>query len=471
MTTYYVGKGGNDGNAGTSWADRKLTLNGAEDIPVAAGDTVIVGPGIYREMLTLDVTGTVGNPITYEGDRSGYRTDGVGGEVRITGSDDDISETRNNCIAGGAGAPERHYRTFRNFNLCQTDGYISTVSGTGTNQIDGWVFDDCIFYGNCGSVAIRAGYFGDNWEIKRCMFIGVGWGIVSPLTARNAATGCVVESCVFVGGGGNSYGITVSTSEWTIRNCTVVGVYYGVQALAGNGGAPYMWVYNSLLDQCYVATKAAVSGDLVEDYNGFYNNGTDRSNVAIGANSVVYAPLWEAPLLQEGIETPVRFPFLSQWSAYRRLTDSGTVPAGGDLFGIPWPATNGKRSWGAIQFQPAERDDTVYYGVSGSSLKQIDAGSRVFLAPVTAAETDLSVQVRRGTNYAGNLPRVVISQPGQADITVTDVGAVDTWNELTHTWTPAALPPWVQLRIESQNSAAAGDYVVNWDDLKLEVSS
>ena len=46
---YYVGPGGNDGNNGTSWALRKLTLNGAEDIPVVPGDVVWVGPGVYRE--------------------------------------------------------------------------------------------------------------------------------------------------------------------------------------------------------------------------------------------------------------------------------------------------------------------------------------------------------------------------------------------------------------------------------------
>lgn len=46
MTTYYVGSGGNNANAGTSWSQRKLTLNGVEDIPVAAGDTVYVAPGV-----------------------------------------------------------------------------------------------------------------------------------------------------------------------------------------------------------------------------------------------------------------------------------------------------------------------------------------------------------------------------------------------------------------------------------------
>ena len=68
MTTLYVGPGGNDANNGLSWANRRLTLNGVEDKPVAAGDTVYVGPGVYRETLTVDVAGSSGNPITYIGD-------------------------------------------------------------------------------------------------------------------------------------------------------------------------------------------------------------------------------------------------------------------------------------------------------------------------------------------------------------------------------------------------------------------
>jgi len=71
MTIYYVGPGGNDANNGLSWANRKLTLNGAEDVPVAAGDTVYVGPGVYREGLVLDVDGSVGNIITYIADVTG----------------------------------------------------------------------------------------------------------------------------------------------------------------------------------------------------------------------------------------------------------------------------------------------------------------------------------------------------------------------------------------------------------------
>ena len=78
MTTRYVGPGGNDANSGLTWALRKLTLNGVEDTPVVAGDEIVVGPGVYRETLTVDVSGAAGSPITYTADVTGQRTDGVG---------------------------------------------------------------------------------------------------------------------------------------------------------------------------------------------------------------------------------------------------------------------------------------------------------------------------------------------------------------------------------------------------------
>src|SRR3989304_345197 len=113
MTIYYVGPGGNDANNGLSWANRKLTLNGAEDVPVAAGDTVYVGPGVYREGLVLDVDGSVGNIITYIADVTGQETGGGGGIVRITGRDNDQTATRANAISGVG----RDYRTLRGFFL------------------------------------------------------------------------------------------------------------------------------------------------------------------------------------------------------------------------------------------------------------------------------------------------------------------------------------------------------------------
>src|SRR3990172_1122802 len=127
MTTRYVGPGGSDANSGLTWALRKLTLNGVEDTPVVAGDTVYVGPGTYRELLTVDVSGTTGNPITYIGDYSGVNTDGVGGIVRITGSDNDQTATRANAILVNG----FNYRTFSGLALDTTSEVgLSMISAT-----------------------------------------------------------------------------------------------------------------------------------------------------------------------------------------------------------------------------------------------------------------------------------------------------------------------------------------------------
>ena len=144
MATYYVGIGGNNSNDGTSWANRKLTLNGAEDIPVVAGDTVYVGAGTYREELVCDVAGSDGSPITYIGDYTGANTDGVGGVVRITGSDDDITTTRSYGIYASA----KTYRTFRGFRIDLTTLQAAYFLGDCT----GLIVDQCyvVFTSNSG---------------------------------------------------------------------------------------------------------------------------------------------------------------------------------------------------------------------------------------------------------------------------------------------------------------------------------
>ena len=57
MAKKWVGPSAAGNEDGTSWADRYGALNDAEDNPVAAGDIVHVGPGVYRELLTVDVSG------------------------------------------------------------------------------------------------------------------------------------------------------------------------------------------------------------------------------------------------------------------------------------------------------------------------------------------------------------------------------------------------------------------------------
>jgi len=459
MAVYYVGSGGNDTNDGLSWANRFLTLNGAEDEPVAAGDTVYVAPGVYRETLTCDVAGTSGNPITYIGDVTGDNTDGVGGTVRITGSDNDQTETRSNCIVCN-----RDYRTFRGLAMDAGTSYIITSSAPTS-----LIIEDCSIVtrqgGNTAGIFISG--TSDGTIIRRCFFhclrdAGIYFYRSSDHTTANAT----VENCVFIGGGRTNVGSVSSyyVGGITIKNCTITGSNLGIETAVSMTGV--VTVNNCIIAGCNTGLKASASGDLVEDYNAVYGNGTDRSNVTAGTNSVSYPALYDAPILMDGIEYGAAFSAkLSEWSQIARI--AGTGEATDDFYGITRPTTSAKKSWGAIQYQPSERETTTTQGSSTASIKLADAGAHQIFVPTTNASTTITVYCYRETNYAGTLPTMVIKQPGVADRTTTDTGSVSTWNQLSDTFTPAADPPYCVVELQSLNTATSGSYAAFFDTLEV----
>ncbi len=78
--TYYVAKDGRDTHDGASWAQAFATIaKGVE--PLKPGDTLVVGPGVYREQVFIEKSGTRDNPITVRAQFPG-RTELVG-SVRL----------------------------------------------------------------------------------------------------------------------------------------------------------------------------------------------------------------------------------------------------------------------------------------------------------------------------------------------------------------------------------------------------
>src|SRR3990167_3168405 len=229
MTTRYVGPGGSDANSGLTWALRKLTLNGVEDTPVVAGDTVYVGPGTYRETLTVDVSGTAGNPITYIGDYSGANTDGVGGVVRITGSNNDQTATRANCIT----ATSKNYKTFQGVQFDMTSNIALNLISP-----QNWVVQNCSFSepvavayiqisgASQSACTIQDSYFGP--------FNGRAIDITHTVTVDN--TGHVIQNCVTNGMVGRHIS-TERVGGITIKNCTLISGTVGIRvAVALTGG-------------------------------------------------------------------------------------------------------------------------------------------------------------------------------------------------------------------------------------------
>ena len=481
MAERWVGPSSAGGADGTSWADRYGALNDVEDNPVAAGDQVHVGPGVYRELLTVDVSGgntyavgtvslTNGSPtvtgagttfvgnvfptagyfhvryaengadgvvagdnsftsagadfdaghagmiiqinaegaykiatvtdantlvlsdpnglgwpgpadpvtwsimsgqghysiasvddnttltldepwqgptldglsyltfqaIEYIADVTGEVTDGIGGIVRITGSDNDTTAARASCIATSG----FDYRVFLGFTLDLTSGtMVDLTSGehillegitlqcsvsfainiTGADQL-AHTLRHCIFMHN-GSTNLQLNHGADvddsGHVIENCrLYNTTGDNVII-----NNIGGNTFKSDFLLGGGDT---IDCSGSPTTGQTTVVTGCIL-VQS-SGN------------------ALEATTLGDIIEDYNNFWENTALRSNVGIGGNSVAYPPLFHMPILLNGYRFPWQFGALSEWSGLGALTGWAQYAVGDDFFGITRPTTAAKRS-------------------------------------------------------------------------------------------------------------------------------
>lgn len=338
MATYYVGSGGNNSNDGLTWANRKLTLNGAEDIPVVAGDTVIVAPGVYRETLTTDVSGTSGNPITYVGDEGGTLTDGVGGAVRISGSDDDLTAVRSPLIS-----LQHNYRTFRGIRLEGTSSNCISAGG-----VTDAVIEQCVLLPASNGIVFNGAGQARN-IIRRCLIIGASQaGIQFTHSSTISDSDQEVENLIFIHSGTAAAVRVDRVGGIVLRNCEFSGAQ-GVRVQTALAGGQTVEVYNSLFVGCGVSVQATVTGELVEDYNAFWSGNLHRSNVNTGANSNTYLPLYNTPLLTLG----ERGFMLGDLIASAGLNAiAGAAAPTDDLYGVTRESPS---SWGAVQYRAGRR--------------------------------------------------------------------------------------------------------------------
>jgi hypothetical protein len=460
VATIYVGPTAAGAANGTSWANRYGSLTAAEDRPVAAGDFVWVGAGVYRELLTVDVSGGAGASITYTGDVTGEHTDGVGGLVRVTGSDNDTTTARNNCITSNG----KNYRTFQNMHFDMAAQSALNIIGNPTN----WIIQDFTLNGcpTSGSPAIYFEGTGKTIVVRRGRLSGARarclhfWSGVNNDNSASLVENCIMQS--------EHNGTGVYDVNWggvIVNNCAVRGGYVGVWVETAMGAGQCLTVQHSVISNCHYGIWVSTLGYVVEDYNAFSNNGTNRTNVAVGAHSNIYPPLFDLGILQAGYPRPWPFGALSQYSALRAIAGNG-AEATDDLNGITKPPNSAQKSWGAMQWTPISQDTVTVYA-PGNSHKLSDAGACLLYVPTTAVSTTISVRVYREANYAGTNPQMIVRQPGQVDVTVTDAGAASAWNLLTTTLTPAALPGFVVIELRSLNTAAAGSYATYFDALTV----
>jgi hypothetical protein len=466
MTTRYVGPGGSDGASGLSWALRKETLNGVEDTPVVAGDNIYVGPGVYRETLTCDVSGSSGNEITYIGDPMGIYTDGVGGEVRLSGSDDDESRTR----SWGINVTGKLYRTFIGLTVEMT---TAAAVYSAQPQPIGWnlLVEDCVFR-HCGSgvgISTNASYDHVVATIRRCFFRTDGYAV--SVNCNGSIPDALIENCVFYGGAQHIVGWT-TPSGTTIKNCTFM------NGLGKSGSVATIWfsgspagaivAYNNL----YICAnmESDIAGHIVEDY-GYIVPGERESealtNITKGANSVTRPPMLMPPLLHEGFyihQDSLGFMPGSPISLY----GCGQSPPSTDFYGLPRPSTDSKKTRGAIQYNVVERETVIVPQGTSESIKMPDAMVHQIFVPITGKKMTFSVSVYREANYAGTNPQMILKQPGQSDIIVTDTGSSETFNTLSHSYTPASFPTFVVMQLLNDNTAVSGDYATYFGGFRVK---
>ena len=463
MTDRYVGPGGSDSNNGLSWANRKLTLTGVEDTPVTAGDTVYVGPGVYREQLTLDVSGSSGNEIEYVGDVTGEHTDGVGGFVRITGldTDDDMSPTRAWLID----LNDKNYRVFRGFVFdSKTDkstGYIKQDDGVSPTYI---VFEDCVFcpFGcetsnasRNGSISFHALYMPDPFYLRRCVFLPSAPPVGSSNFNDSAISTVILENNLCMG---FNY-LEMNRYDVVFRNNTIM---RSSQLRAGWTGAGTAKGYDNVGIYAFQLTW---QHDMhwTEDYNLEF---AEQNSILNGANDLIDKAFYHQPEpLLAGYILPHDPTQVINIGSNTHLPDYSSLTE--DLHGLE-RLPNGKDTRGAFTYKEVEYGTT--YRSGDSSIKLADAGRHIIPFIVDSNRSyKITVYVYRESDYAGTLPEIQIRRVGQSAVVVTDTGSAGQWNKLTTTVNTGDNDKFIHLEYFSQNTASSGDYACYFDDLTIKV--
>lgn len=340
MTTYYCGIGGNDANAGTSWALRRLTLNASEDL-LTAGDTLYIGPGTYKELWTIDQSGTAGNIITAIGDYTGANTDGVGGMVRITGA---AANEQTASRASAITATSKSYRTFRGFTMDVTSSTVIPLT-----SCDHFTIDECAIYGGNVIGISTAGASQGTTAITNCYFSLCTYPVFLSHTSAVDNAGHTVDSCVFQANGGAGVAST-RVGGVTVRNCAFLGGLRGVQVITALTVGQIVTVNNCVFIGIGngFALTGTVTGEIIENYNALYGNSGSRSNVATGANSVTYPFSLDSRWFHE-ITNGGRLVTPFDMASYCALVNvAGTSPPSADLRGTA--AIGGTREWAALEY-------------------------------------------------------------------------------------------------------------------------
>lgn len=470
--------------AGTTGSNRAWAIGGAlltigKLLQTAAaimqnGDTLWIGAGTYREVVTPTMTNLTATGYI-RGDVDGVQT-GDPGEVRWT------AYTTNDKTAQANSAVlilnTRNFLTFQNIVFVGGNQVVNTTATS--HDI---TFSDCAFLlpnGNAIYVAIVvAAGVAANWTIQRCLFVGIGGGtsnngVVHITLARHTAdynvniaiTNCVMMMCAAQGvrvmssGSGTGFGGGIA-----ITNCTILAPSVAVITNDANLSTTFpVTVNNCILGVGQL--NANVLGEIIEDYN-LVGGGTPRVNVTAGAHSQSqqgYALLmeWGQAFVTGSTVRPTAMPVAS--SPVLGFGAAASPPAT-DILGATRPAggASASNAIGAYERANTFGKETGTVRTGSNAISITGPGYQDFALPVAAASTAVTVYVRWDATYAGTKPAMSVlngTECGVANATATATGSSGAWEQLSLNFTPTAAGI-VTIRFVSSDTNGGGKMFVD----------
>lgn len=432
------------------------------------GDTLYIGAGTYREIVTCAVTGLTAETFVV-GDVTGANT-GDSGDVVITPylTNDKTAPSASTTLT------VKSFLTFQSLIVMSSSG---------------------------GCIAGAAGVA--NVSLKTCVINAIRLGLLPAVTmtgTAGAALNFTMDRCVFVARPSQSTshrGIQIIAPRHTadydlsvlIENTLIVGAYYGVFVGSNGSGAgfgggvtvrgttiasPFGVVTNDAnlsttypvtVTGCLLVTTVGLSanttGQIVEDWNIIYADTARSAGVTAGAHSVVDGSY--APMLELGAAWLLGRNPRPMWQPYAAAPQLGFwTPAGTayDILNDPRPAGGGSTNYAAGAY---ERGNSAVQELSvvdsDTSAIRIDGpGYQDFDLAVDAVPTTVTIRTRHDSTYAGTLPQMLVRRGAECGVspdTATAVQGADTWETLSLTFTPTRASI-VTIRVQSNDTNGAG---------------
>lgn len=268
MKYYVSNQNGSDFNPGTSPDTAKKTIQaGIGLLGVSAGDILYIGPGTYREALSLLNNGAIANRTKIIGDPNCLSlTSDRPGVVRVTATD-----TSNIVSLSGASNALMYVYTYANYEieniLFDGEGFAlpratqSSNYGTYGNLYGGRpiIFNNCSFQ--------NISYCGARDVILNDCFVSGG---------RFGVFNCKSNNCVIFGGNYGTFSNSVTEGITQDRNSLTSCIVFGGQVCVG-----YASAYNCLaIGSTYGYFKSAPNNSIsLFSYYGYYDSNLTSINI------------------------------------------------------------------------------------------------------------------------------------------------------------------------------------------------